>query len=312
MADAYIRAFGAYLPERIVDNRELAERLGCTPEWMVEMSGIEERRYAAPSETVACLAAAAGQRCLERAGTAAANLDMILVASGSAERRFPGPAVEVATRLGAPGIPALDLPLASAGGLVGITLASGLLARYPSILVIAAEKMSAVVTNGAVEKGTAMLFGDGAGACLVGTRPGPLRILDSALHSDGAYREDLRLEFAGGLAMNGRAIILQASRKLPAAIAEVLERNSLRAQDVSAFLLHQANQNLMDRVARALGVEARRFPTNIRRYGNTSSASLLIAASDWWDADRPAAGAHVCLAAFGAGVHWGAALCEVA
>ena len=311
MTDAYIRAFGAYLPERVVGNLELAGRLGCTPEWIVEMSGIEERRYASEGQTVACLAAAAAQRCLERAGATAAQLDMILVASGSGERRFPGPAVEVAAKLGAPGIPALDLPMASAGGLAAMALAADLLVRYPSILVIAAEKMSAVVSQRAVEKGTAMLFGDGAGACLLGTRPGPLRILDSALHSDGAYSEDLRLEFGGGLVMNGRSIILQASRKLPAVITELLDRNSLRAGDVSAFLLHQANQNLMDRVARALGVEARRFPSNIRRYGNTSSASLLIAASEWWDTELPPPGARVCFAAFGAGVHWGAALCEV-
>jgi 3-oxoacyl-[acyl-carrier-protein] synthase-3 len=312
VADAYIRAFGAYLPERIVGNPELADRLGCTPGWIAEMSGIEERRYAAEGETVACLGAAAARRCLERAGTSAANLDMILVASGSAERRFPGPAVEVAACLGATGIPALDLPLASAGGLVAVALAAGLVDRYPSILVVAAEKMSAVVTNGAVEKGTAMLFGDGAGACLIGTRPGPLRIFDSVLHSDGAYREDLHLEFGAGLAMNGRSVILQASRRLPAVISELLERNSIAPRDVDAFLLHQANQNLMDRVARALGVEARRFPTNIRRYGNTSSASLLIAASEWWETERPALGARVCFAAFGAGFHWGAALGEVA
>ena len=311
MTDAYIRAFGACLPERIVGNHELAERLGCTPEWIVEMSGIEERRYAAAGQTVACLAVAAGKQCLDRAGAAAAHLDMILVASGSSERRFPGPAVEVAAKLGAPGIPALDLPMASAGGLAAMALGADLLARYPSILVVAAEKMSAVVTQAGVEKGTAMLFGDGAGACLLGMQPGPLRILDSALHSDGTYSEDLHLEFAGGLVMNGRSIILQASRKLPAVIAELLDRNSLRPEDVSAFLLHQANQNLMDRMARALGVDARRFPSNIRRYGNTSSASLLIAASEWWDAERHSAGARACLAAFGAGVHWGAALCEV-
>ena len=311
MTDAYIRAFGACLPERIVGNHELAERLGCTPEWIVEMSGIEERRYAAAGQTVACLAVAAGKQCLDRAGAAAAHLDMILLASGSSERRFPGPAVEVAAKLGAPGIPALDLPMASAGGLAAMALGADLLARYPSILVVAAEKMSAVVTQAGVEKGTAMLFGDGAGACLLGMQPGPLRILDSALHSDGTYSEDLHLEFAGGLVMNGRSIILQASRKLPAVIAELLDRNSLRPEDVSAFLLHQANQNLMDRMARALGVDARRFPSNIRRYGNTSSASLLIAASEWWDAERHSAGARACLAAFGAGVNWGAALCEV-
>lgn len=305
MAEAYIHSFGAYLPERVVGNGELAGRLGCTPEWIVEMSGIEERRYAAPEETVASLAASAARRCLENAGAASPGL--ILVASGSAERRFPGPAVTAAAQLGLAGVPALDLPMASAGGLFAIALAAGLAARYSSILVVGAEKMSAV----AKDKGAAILFGDGAGACLVSAQPGPLRALDSSLHSDGAYSEDLYLDFNADLVMNGRAVILQASRKLPAVISELLERSSLQPRDVCAYLLHQANQNLMNRVARALCVEPRRFPSNIRRYGNTSSASLLIAASEWWAAERPAPGARVCLAAFGAGLNWGAALCEV-
>ena len=171
--------------------------------------------------------------------------------------------------------------------------------------------MSGVAFGNPVEKGTAILFGDGAGACVVTEADGPIRILDCALHSDGGFAGDLRLERSGGVLMNGRSVIVQASRKIPAAIGEVLERNHVTAADVGTFLMHQANQNLIDRVAKTLRVESSRFYTNIARYGNTSSASMLIAASEWWDSARAGAGERVVFAVFGAGFHWGAMLAEV-
>jgi len=208
------------------------------------------------------------------------------------------------------GAPAIDLPVASAGGLFGMALSAALSAIHGNALVVATEKMSSVASLEPLERGVAPLFGDGAGACLVGPENGPARVIDSAIHSDGAFAEDLRLEFASPLAMNGRSVILQASRKIPAAITELLERNHLPASSIQVFLMHQANQNLMDRVARALGVDAGRFYSNIRRYGNTSSASMLIAASEWWRNPGPSPGSLICFAAFGAGFHWGALLAE--
>jgi 3-oxoacyl-[acyl-carrier-protein] synthase-3 len=132
--------------------------------------------------------------------------------------------------------------------------------------------------------------------------------VDSVLHSDGAYAEDLRLGLAGPIEMNGMAVIRNATRKLPDVIHELLRRNQVAAAAIGAFLMHQANQNLIDRVARALDVPASRFYANIGRYGNTSSASMLIAAAEWRQSVQPQPGDTVCFAAFGAGFHWGALL----
>jgi 3-oxoacyl-[acyl-carrier-protein] synthase-3 len=307
---AVLRAFGAYLPARIVPNLELGSRLNRTPDWILDVSGIEERRYAAEDESVADMAVAAATECLERAGMTAANIGMFIVSSGSTERRFPGPASIVANRLGATNAPALDIPMASAGGLFGVAIAAELAAVYGNILVVASEKMSTVATREPMEQGVAVLFGDGAGACIVSRGEGPARIVDSVLHSDGAFAEDLRLEFDAPLAMNGRSVIMQASRKIPGVIQELLERNGTPASAVKIFLMHQANQNLIDRVAKALDVAAGMFYSNIRGYGNTSSASMLIAASEWWQAHGPCPGDLICFAAFGAGFHWGALLVE--
>jgi 3-oxoacyl-[acyl-carrier-protein] synthase III len=308
---AAIRGFGAYLPSLVVTNADLAARLHCEAGWILDVSGIEERRYTAPEESVASMGVTAAERCLERAGIKSSDLGMILVSSGSSERRFPGPASTIAHGLGIDGVPAIDLPIASAGSLFGMALADSLSATQGNILVIASEKMSAIVSREPLERGVAPLFGDGAGACLIGPDDGPVKIIDSALHSDGAFAEDLRLELDAALEMNGRSVILQASRKIPSAIAELLDRNEKPASSVKIFLMHQANQNLMDRVARALEVDATRFYSNIRRYGNTSSASMLIAADEWWRDSGPREGDLICFAAFGAGFHWGALLAHV-
>jgi 3-oxoacyl-[acyl-carrier-protein] synthase-3 len=306
---AAIKAFGAYLPSRIVTNGELAARLDCEAGWILDVSGIEERRYAGPEDSVASMGVAAARECLDRAGLKAADVGMILVSSGSSERRFPGPASAIAHALNVDGVPAIDLPMASAGSLFGMALASSLSAIYGDVLVIAPEKMSPIALREPLERGVAPLFGDGAGACLIGAA-GPDSIIDSVLHSDGTFADDLRLDFDAPLSMNGRSVIMQASRKIPSAISELLEKNGRTARSVKVFLMHQANQNLMDRVARALDVEAARFYSNIRRCGNTSSASMLIAAAEWWRDPGPSSGDLICFAAFGAGFHWGALLAQ--
>lgn len=306
---AFIKQFGAYLPARVVGNDEMGAKVGCDADWIVNVSGIEQRRFA-DEETVVDLAFGAAKDCLSRAHLKAADLGMILLASSSAERRFPGPAVMVGSRLGLHSIPCLDIPMASAGSLFGMVLASHLAAAYGNILVIGAEKMSSVILREPMERGVAILFGDGAGACVISPVEGPARIVDSILESDGAYAEDLRLPFDLPLEMNGRTVILQASRKIPRAIAAVLHKNGREAKEVDTFLMHQANQNLIVRVAQALGVAEEKFYSNIRKYGNTSSASMLIAAAEWWQNAGFRPGIPVCFATFGAGFNWGALLAE--
>jgi 3-oxoacyl-[acyl-carrier-protein] synthase-3 len=305
---ASLISFGRYLPERVLANEDLARRLGRDPDWIFQMSGIEERRIAEPDETVGIMAARAAEDCLTRGGVGASDVGMLIVSSGTSERRFPGPAAEVATAIGIPGTPAIDLPMASAGSLFGMAMAARLAPSFGNVLVVAAEKMSGPALTEPLNQDVAILFGDGAGACLISQQAGPFEIVDSVLHSDGTWAKDLRLEFDGAVHMNGRAVIMQASRKVPGVIGEVLSRNGLAAADVRYFLLHQSNQNLIDRVARVLGVGTDRFPSNIRRYGNTSSASLLIAASEWAETADIRSGDAVCFVVFGAGFHWGALL----
>ena len=224
--------------------------------------------------------------------------------------RFPGPAAEIAAKLGMGGMPAIDLPLASAGSLFGLSLAADLCPTYKNVLVIGTEIMSRVVRMEPACRDTAVLFGDGAGACLVSGVTGFARIVDSVIHSDGEFADSLRLEFDSPLDMDGRTIILQASRKLPRAIFEVLDRNSMKASDVGTYLMHQANLNLITRVAQAIHVPESRFFRNVHRYGNTSSASLLIAGAEWWREAGLRVSSPILLAAFGAGLNWGAQLAE--
>ncbi|HUP03796.1 MAG TPA: ketoacyl-ACP synthase III [Bryobacteraceae bacterium] len=305
---ACLRALGCYLPARIVANEEIAAMTGADPAWIAQMTGIAERRFAAPDESVEDLGVRAAQDCLNSAGLDAREVGMVIAASGSAERRFPGPAAPIAERLGAAGVPAIDLPMASAGSVFGLALAARLCPSYGNVLVVGAEIMSRVVRFEPAHRDTAILFGDGAGACLVSPDSGFAEVVDSQLGSDGALAGALRLDLDAPLHMEGRAIILHASRKLPRVIADLLERHGRKPAEIAAYLLHQANRNLIDRVAGALGAEPALFFHNLERYGNTSSASLLIALAEWRGAERQPLSQHVALGAFGAGLNWGAIL----
>jgi len=303
---ALIRGFGSYVPARVVTNAEIGGRVGCEAEWIRSVSGILERRFAEPDESVAAMGAAAARNCLNRCGATASDIGLILFATGTSESRFPSPGSEAARLLGLTGIPVIDLSMASAGSLFALALAVDLAATYQEVLIVAAEKMSSVVFQKPLDRNTAILFGDGAGAALISMRQGNALLAGSVLHSDGCFAGDLRLERAGPLEMNGPVVILQSSRKIPTAIREVLEKTKLSACTVDWFLMHQANRNLIVRVAQALGVTAERFYCNIQHYGNTSSASMLIAAAEWSTSERFQAGRSVVFAGFGAGFHWGA------
>ncbi len=303
----FLRAFGSCLPQRHVGNEEIAALVGATPKWILDVSGIEERRYAAEGDTVASLGLAAAQNCLAKAGATAADLGMILVASGSAPRFCPGPASQIASALGLAATPALDIPVASCGSLIGLALAAELASKFGPVLVIGTEIMSRCVQLTPEGKDTAILFGDGAGAALVDPAIGFARIADSILATDGGSAEILKIE-NGRIAMEGRSVILQAVRKIPRALNELLTRNQLAAADPCAYIMHQANLNLIARVAQSLKVQEDRFFVNLRRYGNTSSASLFIAADEWRGANSGPLVGPLVFAAFGAGLNWGALL----
>jgi len=304
---AYLRAFGSWLPPRRVSNQELGPLVGAEAGWIREVCGIEERRYAGDDDTVASLGVLAALDCLERAGVHAAELGMILVASGSSERFCPGPASRIAASLGLTATPALDIPVASCGSLIGLVVAAQLTPQFNRVLVIGSEIMSRRIDCTPEGRDTAILFGDGAGACLVDAQAGFARIADSILCTDGTAAEILKVEDER-LVMEGKSVILQASRKIPRAINDLLARNRIAAADVGVFLLHQANRNLIERVAGAVKAPLDRFFINIDRYGNTSSASMLIAADEWRQAHPEPLTAPLVFSAFGAGLNWGALL----
>ena len=304
---AYLRAFGSWLPSRCVSNEEIAPLVNATPEWILEVSGIMERRYAADSDTVAGIGLLAARDCLDKAGVTSAELGMILVASGSSDRFCPGPACEVASGLGLSSTPALDIPVSSAGSLIGLILAAQLAPKMGPVLVVGAEIMSRRITLDPEGKNSAILFGDGAGAALVDAENGFAHIADSCLFTDGASAETLFVQ-DGKFSMDGQAVIMQASRKMPRAISQLLARNQVSASDVEVFLLHQANLNLITRVASTVKAPPERFYTNIDRYGNTSSASLLIAADEWYAKQTAPISGPLVFSAFGSGLNWGALL----
>lgn len=305
---AAILGFGARLPERVVSNRELAGLLDVEAGWIQQICGIRERRWAG-AESVVDLAEGAAREALAAANREPGTLGGIIVGTGTPERQFPGVSAQLQARLGCPGIPAFDVHLASSGGLVALCLAATLCQQQGPILVVGAEKMSPILQRD-LAKETAILFGDGAGAALVDPGPGPLEILDARWGSDGAFAGDLTLEFGAPLHMNGRAVIMQANRMLAGAVQDLLRRNAMEPAAVDLFLFHQANLNLLHQVGKSLGIEAAKVPITLDRYGNTSAASVLIAAAEACKEGRFAPGTRAVLAAFGAGFSWGALLLE--
>ena len=307
---AQILGFGAHLPGTVLDNAALAAEFGLDPAWILQACGIETRRVAAERETVVDLAEQAARNCLERCGLAPGGLGGILVGTGTPQRQFPGVSASLQQRLGVVGIPAFDIHLASVGGFFAFATAVELCQRYGPILVVGAERMSEVMAREPRAKETAILFGDGAGACIVAPGEGALSVVDLRMQSDGTFADDLSLEHGGALAMDGRSVILQANRKLRQSLADLLERNGLAAADVGLWLFHQANLNLLKQVGKGLGIPEDRVYLNLPRYGNTSSASLFIAAAEARDEGRFRPG-YAVLAAFGAGMSWGSALLRV-
>jgi 3-oxoacyl-[acyl-carrier-protein] synthase-3 len=303
---SYLQAFGHHLPQRVVTNADLEARTGREALSIEKASGILERRYAAENETVADLGFTAATICLQNASLTPQDIGLILVSSGSSERTFPGPASVLAQRLGLTTTPAIDIPIASAGSLIALAFAADLAPRYGNVLVVASEIMSRRISD--ADPDTAILFGDGAGASIVSPEKGLLRIADISLFTDGNYADALKLEHNGTIEMKGLDVIIQASRKIPRAIEDLLTKNNLKPADVAVFLMHQANMNLIRKVATTLQIPAERFFSNIARYGNTSSASLLIAASEWHKANPTPPTTPIIFATFGAGFNWGAIL----
>jgi 3-oxoacyl-[acyl-carrier-protein] synthase III len=321
-----ILGVGAYVPPRVVTNHELAALMETTNEWIIERTGIEERRWVADGEGGAEMAAKASAQALERAGLAAHEIDMIIYATLSPDYNFPGTGVFVQRALGLKDIPCIDIRQQCTGFVYGLSIADSFVrgGQYKNILVIGAEVHSTGIDITTRGRDVAVLFGDGAGAAVVGRAVDDRQmILSTHLHADGSEAEILWTEYPASRAhprltveamtegrhfpkMVGKKVFKHAVTRMPQVITEGLMANGLQLKDIDMMIPHQANLRINQMVAQMLGLAPEKVHNNIHKYGNTTAASIPICMNEAVELGKIVAGNLVCLVAFGAGLTWGA------
>lgn len=303
---AAITGWGAALPERTLDNAELAEGLDVTEDWILERTGIESRHIAGAADTASSLSIVAGAEALRRAGVEASDIDTVIVATSTADALIPGAAPLVQSALGTRGS-AFDLNAACSGFLYALVQASALIeaGMAERILLCGADLLSRVSDYTDVR--SCVLFGDGAGAVVVEKVEAPSRIGPFKLYSDGTKAPLLRIPQGDPyLRMQGREVYRYAVEGMTRSVREVLESASLKPGDIDLLVAHQANARIIEAVAHRLGLEEGQALLNISRLGNTSAASIPLAMVEAVATGRLSDGDVVVLTAFGAGFVWGA------
>jgi len=319
-----ILGFGSYVPSRVMTNADWAELLDTDDEWITSRSGIKERRFAADDETTLDLAAAAADKAIADAGLTAADLDEIIVATDTPEVYTPDTAAHLQHRIGAGEVTAFDL---GGSGCAGFVLALDIAetrvqVESKKVLVVGVELISRLMNW--KDRSTAVLFGDGAGAVVIGEGDGvKAELLSFDAGTDGQYADILTLETGGtrrpfsmeeakkdghhDIVMNGREVFRQAVKRMSSAAANVLERAGRTSEEVALVIPHQANLRIIDAVRNKMGMPEDRVYVNVDKYGNTGSATVPLAMAEAHQEGRIKAGDLVVLTAFGAGFHWSAA-----
>jgi 3-oxoacyl-[acyl-carrier-protein] synthase-3 len=319
---ARIAGTGSYVPERVLTNADLERMVATSDAWIVERTGIRERRIAAPGEACSDLGTRAAARALEAAGVAPADLDLILVATCTGDAPLPSTACLIQQRLGAVRAAACDLSAACSGFVYGLAVGDAYVrtgSRH--VLVVGAEVMS-MLTDWS-DRNTCVLFGDGAGAVVLSPTEGERGILSSHLHSDGNLWELIYVPGGGSrippsekmladglqyLKMKGNETFKVAVKMLEEAAREALTANGLTVKDLDLFVPHQANLRIIKAVAARLELPMEKVVLNLDRYGNTSAASIPLALDEAVRAGRVRGGSLVMIEAFGAGLTWASAL----
>ncbi len=321
---AAILGTGSYVPERIMTNAELSHMVDTSNEWILSRTGIRERRIAGAHEQASDMATRAGAAAMRAAGVNPHDIDAVVVATMSGDLPFPATACIVQEKLGLPRGTAFDVQAACTGFVYGLELANALVQAggHRHVLLIGAEKLSSIIDW--KDRSTCVLFGDAAGAVVVGRSPtshgGLLGVKTGADGSD----VDLLYQPAGGsrhpatadtvahrqhfLRMNGREVFKHAVLVMEKSVSELLQENGLTPQEVDCIIPHQANRRIIDTLAERLEVSLDRFFINLDRYGNTSAASIPLALDEAVRAGRVRPGQTVACVAFGAGLTWGSAL----
>ena len=323
MKRAYIRGTGAYLPERVMTNDDWAKLVDTSDQWITERSGIKERHFADPTQAASDLALIAAQNALKNAGVGASELDLVMVATISADHHYPSTANLVLAKLGISEIPSFDLGAACSGFLYGLNLGRSLIASgaAKNILLIGVEVMSRIINW--QDRATCVLFGDGAGAVVLGATEEDKGILSSCWGSDGRLGE-LLIQPAGGtrlppshetvdrqlhtVHMKGNDVFRHAVIRMHEAATTALEQADLLPQDVDLFIPHQANIRIIEATVKRAGIPLEKTFVNIDKIANISSATIPIALDQAIHQGRIQPHAHVLLAAFGAGLTWAGAV----
>lgn len=306
---------GSYLPEQVRTNADLEKMVETTDEWIVTRTGIRERRIAAPDETVATMGFEAAKRALEMAGVDKEQVGLIIVATTSATHAFPSAACQVQAMLGIKGCPAFDVAAACAGFTYALSVADMYIksGAVKHALVIGSDVLAR--TCDPTDRGTIIIFGDGAGAVLLGASEEP-GIISTHLHADGSYGELLTLPNVDRvnpdnptfLTMAGNEVFKVAVTELAHIVEETLAANNLDRSELDWLVPHQANLRIISATARKLGMAMENVVVTLDRHGNTSAASVPSALDEAVRDGRIKPGQLVLLEAFGGGFTWGSAL----
>jgi 3-oxoacyl-[acyl-carrier-protein] synthase-3 len=328
---AKITGTGMYVPERVVTNHDLAQLMDTSEEWILQRTGIAERRYISEGEEPVDLAQKASERALEAAGLDAGEIDCIILATLSPQADFPGTSFFLHDRLGVSEIPCFDLRAQCSGFLYALGVANGLIRSrtYGRMLVVGAEVHSTGIDLTSEGRDVAVLFGDGSGAVVVEANrdeSDPAGILEVRLHAEGQHARRLWLEVPGsGFApvrinhelmeqrrhfprMDGRFVFKHAVRRMPQVLMEVLDAAGLELEQIDLFLFHQANLRINEYVAQHLEIPPEKCLNNIERYGNCSAASIPMLLAEAVQSQRLQPGQLVSMTSFGSGFSWTSAV----
>ena len=329
MRRSAILGAGHYVPTKVVTNDDLSKLMPTSDEWIQQRSGIKERRYIEHDGIGASdLAVPAAKMAIERAGRTLKDVDMIIFATLSPDVTFPGSGCLLADKLGLPGVPALDVRNQCSGFLYSLSIADAWVktGMYKNVLIVGAEVHSTGIEFSERGRDVTVLFGDGAGAVLVGESPAEDRgILSMKLHADGSGAFDLWIPAPGsrhiprithemldqGLQypkMNGKSVFRWATDKMPEVAEESLRAAGMTIDDIDLFVPHQANMRINQFVAMKLNLPQDKIVHNIDRYGNTTAATIPIGLSESWASGRIKEGTRVLMAAFGSGYTWAGAV----
>jgi 3-oxoacyl-[acyl-carrier-protein] synthase-3 len=329
VAASTILGLGHHVPSRVVTNDDLAKLMTTSNEWIVQRSGIKERRFVEHSGIGASdLALPASKMALEHAGLSEKDIDAIIFATLSPDHNFPGSGCFLGHKLGLPGVPALDVRNQCSGFLYGLSVADAWVRAgvYRNILLVGAEVHSTGIELNDRGRDVAVLFGDGAGAAIIGPATDPGQGLKSLeLHADGSGAKDLWLEAPASAyeprltkemldegkhfpQMNGKQVFRWATEKMPEVARAVMAQAKVTAEEIDLFVPHQANLRINQLVGQKLGIPESKTVANIEKYGNTTAATIPLGLSEAWREGRCRRGSKVLIAAFGSGYTWGAAV----